>query len=316
MNRSPEAPFKNWDAWRMAIRPHTLPAGASPVLVGIALAIHRDVFGAVPALLALAGALLIQAATNLANDYYDAQRGVDEEREEGFTRVTSSGLLTAEQVWYGMVTLFSMAVLDGVYLVYLGGVPILAVGLAGIFCGITYSGGPMPFGSIGLGDLMVFLFFGVVAVCGTYYVQAMADRAGGFPLWIPSGTLPGTVLIASLPAAGFSTAVLVVNNIRDLDTDRAAGKKTLAVLIGRTASRIEYTALVGLTYVVPVWFLMRGLFSVQILLPLVSAPFAVPVLRTVWTSTDGEELNRALSRTGKLFLVHSILFAAGIILQR
>jgi len=302
-----------WDAWWIAVRPHTLPAAASPVGVGMALAYEGGVFAPAPACLALLGALLIQAGTNLANDYFDAERGVDDRRTEGFTRVTSSGLLEPDDVWNGMVIAFAGAVAAGVYLVYVGGLPILIVGITGIFFGIAYSGGPMPFGSIGLGDLMVFLYFGVIAVSGTYYVQSAAIRAGPFPVGIPDGTLSGPVLVASLPAAAFSTAILVVNNIRDLDTDRAAGKTTLAVLIGRTASRVEFTLLLVLPHVVPVCLWGAGTFPSVILLPLISAPAAVPVGQTVWTNDTGKALNRALSGTGKLLLVHSLLFSAGLL---
>ncbi len=301
----------------MAVRPHTLPAAVSPVVVGAGLGVHHEVFALTPVLVAAICAMFIQAGTNVANDYFDAEKGVDDERRDGFDRVTASGYLAPNTVLKGMVALFGIAVLLGVYLVYLGGVPILLVGVVGIFCGITYSGGPMPYGSYALGDLMVFLFFGMVAVSGTFFVQAVSQGVAAFPLEIPPGSLPWDVIVAGIPAASLSTAILVVNNLRDLDTDRAAGKMTLAVLLGRTGTRLEFTSLVALSYVVPVWMVVdpSWSYSWSVLLPVLSVPLAVPVTYTVWTVDRGAELNETLSRTGKLLFIHSLLFAAGLVLQ-
>ena len=304
------------EAWTMAIRPHTLPAAISPVIVGAGLGIHRETFALVPVLAAGVCAMLIQAATNVANDYFDAEKGVDDERTHGFDRVTASGYLAPDTVRNGMIVLFGLAVVLGVYLVSIGGLPILAVGLLGIFCGITYSGGPLPYGSYALGDVMVFLFFGVVAVTGTYFVQAVSHMAGGIPVGIPPGSMPLDVVLASLPAAALSTAILVVNNLRDLDTDRSAGKMTLAVLLGRTGTRLEFTLLVVLAYVVPVGMVMEPSWSYSwaLLLPVFSLPLAALVTYTIWTVDRGAVLNDTLSRTGKLLFVHSLLFAAGLVL--
>lgn len=300
------------EAWLIAIRPHTLPAAISPVLVGAGLGMHHDVFAAGPVVVAGICAMFIQAATNVANDYFDAEKGVDEEREYGFPRVTASGFLAPNTVRNGMMFIYGLAVGSGIYLVYLGGVPILAVGVIGIFCGITYSGGPVPYGSIGLGDLMVFVFFGVVAVTGTYFVQAVPVV---FPVGIPSGTIPVDVVLASLPAAALSTAILVVNNLRDFKTDRAAGKTTLAVLVGRTGTRVEFTGLLLLSYAVPVWLAVRPGYTVGwfALLPLFSVPLAAVILYTVWTVDRGAVLNDTLTRTGRLLFLHSLLFAAGFL---
>ena len=297
-------------AWAMAARPQTLPAGSAPVVVGTGLAVHDGVFEPVAALFALVGALLLQIGTNFANDYYDAVRGADTDDREGFTRVTAGGIIEPESVRRAMFGTFGLAILSGVYLVYVGGLPILVVGLASVAAGITYTGGPLPYGYRGLGDVFVFVFFGLVAVAGTYYVQAVATP---LPLGVPEGTVPAAAVVAGLPAAGLSTAILVVNNIRDRETDAAAGKRTLAVVLGYRLSRLEWTALVGMAYVVPVVFRLDG-YPRTVLLPLVTAPLAAAVARTVWTRTGGEALNPALERTGKLLFAHSVLFAAGFAL--
>ncbi|UPM42499.1 1,4-dihydroxy-2-naphthoate polyprenyltransferase [Halocatena salina] len=300
-------------AWLMAARPQTLPAGASPVIVGTGLALQRDVFSPLPACMALLGALLIQIGTNFANDYYDAMKGADTDDREGFTRVTQSGLIDPESVKRAMYLTFVAAILVGVYLVYVGGAPIVVVGLSSIVAGILYTGGPYPYGYRGLGDLFVFVFFGLVAVTGTYYVQAAATLAAPLSLGLPEGTVPPIAVAASLPAAGLSTTILVVNNIRDRETDAATGKRTLAVMLGYRWSRVEFLAMMGLAYVVPIGFVLSG-NSVVVLLPLLTAPLAVALSSTVLTETSGPALNRALETTGKLLASHSVLFAVGLAL--
>jgi len=303
-------------AWLMAARPQTLPAGASPVVVGTGLAVNQGVFAPLPALFALLGALCIQVGTNFANDYYDAVKGADTDDREGFTRVTAGGLIPAESVRRAMVLTYALAVLVGVYLVYVGGLPIVVVGLSGIAAGVLYTGGPYPYGYRGLGDLFVFVYFGLVAVVGTYYVQAAATAPSGpLPLSVPPGTVPLAAVVASLPAAGLSTAILVVNNIRDRETDRRAGKRTLAVMLGYRFSRVEFALLVGMAYVVPVVFYATG-FGPFVLLPLLTAPLAAGLGRTVFARTDGAALNPALETTGKLLAAHSGLFAVGLALPR
>ena len=300
-------------AWVMAARPQTLPAGASPVIVGAGLALHAGVFAAVPWLAALVGALLIQVGTNFANDYYDAVKGADTDDREGFTRVTAGGLIPPRQVKLAMVATYGLAVLVGVFLVAVGGVPILVIGLSSIAAGILYTGGPYPYGYRGLGDLFVFVYFGVVAVTGTYYVQAVtvAD-VGLFPVWLPDGTVTLAAVLASLPAAGLSTAILVVNNIRDRETDAAAGKRTLVVMLGYGWSRVEFLLLFGMAYVVPVVFAVDPASGVRALAPLLSLPLALSVSKTVLGRTDGEALNPTLERVGQTLFLHSLLFAAGL----
>jgi len=304
-------------AWLMAARPQTLPAAAAPVIVGVGLALQQDVFSLFPALAALVGAELIQIGTNFANDYYDAVKGTDEADREGFTRVTAGGLIAPREVKWALILTYVLAVLIGVYLVSIGGVPIVLVGLGGIASGILYTGGPYPFGYYGLGDLFVFIWFGIVAVVGTYYVQAVeAAGVGAFPTWIPAGAnaLPTVAIVVSLPAAALSTAILVVNNVRDLESDEAAGKYTLAVILGYRLSRVEYVGLLALAYLTPVWLWLGFGFDLPVLLPLGTLPYAASVARTVLIETSGEALNPALSRTGILLFGFSVLFAVGMVI--
>jgi 1,4-dihydroxy-2-naphthoate octaprenyltransferase len=300
-------------AWVMAARPQTLPAGAAPVVVGTGLAVGAGVFAPLPALAALVGALLLQVGTNFANDYYDAVRGADTDEREGFTRVTAGGLIEPRQVKRAMYATFALAVLLGTYLVWVGGPAIVVVGLSSVAAGIAYTGGPAPYGYRGLGDLFVFVYFGLVAVTGTYYVQAAAGVAGVPALAAPLELVPLAAVVAALPAAGLSTCILVVNNIRDRETDAKAGKRTLAVLLGYGASRGEFLLLLGMAYVVPAVFAATG-YGLATLLPVATLPLAARLARTVLTETSGAALNPALETTGKLLFAHSLLFAVGLAL--
>jgi len=306
------APEKN--PWLIAARPHPLPAGASPVILGMALAYRDGIFSALAGSFALAGALLIQIGTNFANDYFDAEKGVDTEDRDGFTRVTAGGLIAPDKVWWAMVCAFVSAFLCGIQLVYWGGVPILIIGLTGLLLGYAYAGGPVPFGSIGLGDLMVFLYFGIFAVCGTYYVQACRWLAGQFPTTIPAGTIHEMVMIASIPPACLCTAVLVVNNLRDLENDRKAGKQTLTTFIGYTGSRMEYTLLLITSFLVPPWLYYSENVTAWVLLPLATLPFSLNIVHTIWNHTRGKYLNPALTNTGRLLFLYCLLFSLGLIL--
>jgi len=299
-------------AWMIAIRPQTLPAAAAPVIVGTGLAVRNEVFAPLPAVAALVGAALIQIGTNLANDYYDAVKGADTDEREGFTRVTQAGLIASERVRLGAALAFGSAVLVGLYLTYVGGLPILVVGVLGILSGIAYTAGPYPLGYHGLGDIFVFVFFGVVAVTGTYYVQAAALLAAPLPTTVPSGTVPVEAVVASLTMAGISTDVLVVNNVRDIETDRGAGKRTLAVRLGYGWSRVQYVSLLALAYTVPPVLWMGYGFEPTVLAPLVTLPYAAVVARTVLTRTDGDALNPALEQTGKLLAAFAVLFGLGM----
>ncbi|ERH04148.1 MAG: 1,4-dihydroxy-2-naphthoate octaprenyltransferase [Halorubrum sp. J07HR59] len=298
-------------AWLIASRPQTLPAAAAPVIVGTGIAYAHGLFALLPALAALGGALLIQIGTNFANDYYDAVQGADTESREGFTRVTAGGLIAPERVKTAMWLTFATAVLAGIPLVYIGGLPIVVVGLASVAAGIAYTGGPYPLGYHGLGDVFVFVFFGLVAVTGTYYVQATALIASPLPLTIPAGTIPLEVIIAALPVAALSTNILVVNNVRDREEDAETGKRTLAVRYGYRFSRIQYLGLLGLAYIVPVWFAITT-GSLWPLAPLATLPLAYRVASTVVTETAGNQLNPALEWTGRLLAAFAVLFGLGV----
>lgn len=298
-------------AWVIAARPQTLPAAAAPVIVGVGLAIGAGVFAPLPAVAALVGAALIQIGTNFANDYYDAIQGADTDDREGFTRVVASGLIEPAEVKRAMWLTFAAAIGVGTYLVYVGGVPILVIGLASVAAGIAYTGGPYPLGYHGLGDVFVFVFFGLIAVTGTYYVQAAALVGGAFPLWVPGGTVTLAAAVASLPVAALSTNILVVNNVRDREEDAETGKRTLAVRFGYRFSRAQYVGLLALAYATPFWFYANG-DGLASLLPLVTLPLAVAVARTVLTETSGDALNPALESTGKLLAAYAVAFAVGL----
>jgi 1,4-dihydroxy-2-naphthoate octaprenyltransferase len=296
----------------MAARPQTLPAGAAPVVVGVALALGDGVFAARPAAAALLGALLIQIGTNFANDYFDAVKGTDQPDREGFTRVTAGGLIEPAAVRRATIGTFGLASLVGTYLVYLGGVPIVVVGLSSVAAGIFYTGGPYPYGYYGLGDPFVFVYFGLVAVSGTYYVQAVASAGTApLPIRMPAETVTVDAVLAGAAVGALATAILVVNNIRDLESDKAAGKRTLAVLLGYRLARVEFVGLLALAYLVPPILWVRT-HDVAILLPVLSIPLAGYIARTVLTRSDGAALNPALERTGQLLALYALLFAVGI----
>lgn len=288
-----------WRAWILATRPRTLPAAIAPVVVGVALAQADGLLAPLPALAALVGALLLQIGANLANDYFDYVKGADVPGRQGPTRVAQSGLISLPHLRIGIAVTFGLVAVVGLYLVAVGGWPILVVGLAALLSAVAYTGGPYPLGYHGLGDLFVFLFFGLVAVGGTYYVQAL--------------TLAPAVVIAAIPVGALTTAILVVNNLRDIDTDRLAGKRTLAVQIGRRGTRLEYLLLLALAYAVPPLFWAAGWSSGWVLLPWLSLPLALRSARTI-LQADGPALNLALAATANLALAFSLLFALGLIL--
>jgi len=310
--------------WLMAARPRTLPAAIAPVLVGSAAAwlaledakvyvesavgdVARagavdtgDDFRIGALIAALVGSIFIQIGTNLANDYSDAKRGADDADRLGPVRVTSAGLIAPRRVLHATWLAFAVAVAAGIYLAFVAGPEILAVGAVSILAGILYTGGPRPYGYAGMGELFVFVFFGLVAVNGSYYVQL--ERLD----WLP--------FALSLPIGFLATAILVVNNLRDIDTDRRAGKRTLAVRIGREPTRLLYAALVGGAFAaLPLGLLLAG-GPGWAALGLVAGPLAVAPLRAVAASSDGPTLNRALAATGTLLAAFSLLAAAGLVI--
>jgi 1,4-dihydroxy-2-naphthoate polyprenyltransferase len=287
--------------WILASRPRTLPAAIAPVLVGTALAANQDDFHVLPFLAAMVGSTFIQIGTNLSNDYSDARRGADSEDRLGPVRVTAGGLMPPRHVLAGTYIAFGIAVAAGLYLAAVAGWELLVVGVASILAGVLYTGGPRPYGYEGLGELFVFVFFGIVAVVGSYYVQTEELRWEAFALAVPVGLL--------------SSAILVVNNVRDIDTDRRAGKHTLAVKLGRERARALFTAMVVLSFAAPVVILALGGLTPWLLITLAALPLGVPLIRTVSSRSDGPSLNGALAGTGRLLAVFSVLLSAGVLLS-
>ncbi|HSK50783.1 MAG TPA: 1,4-dihydroxy-2-naphthoate polyprenyltransferase [Solirubrobacterales bacterium] len=287
----------------MAARPRTLPAAIAPVLVGTAAAVQSA--GELPRwaafLAALVGSIFIQIGTNLANDYSDARRGADTADRLGPVRVTSAGLVTPRRVLTATWIAFAVAVACGVYLAIVAGPVILAVGAVSIAAGVLYTGGPRPYGYAGLGEVFVFLFFGLVAVNGSYYVQV--EELHLLPLGL------------SVSVGFLATAIIVVNNVRDLETDRRAGKNTLAVRIGRTRAVALYQVLmVGAFLLLPV-SLAAGGASALPLIGLLAAPLALRPARTLATRHDGPALNGVLAATGGVLAVYSVLVSAGLLIS-
>jgi 1,4-dihydroxy-2-naphthoate polyprenyltransferase len=287
--------------WLMAARPRTLPAAVAPVLVGTSLAGQAGVFHPVTFAATLIGAIFIQVGTNLSNDYSDARRGADTEDRLGPVRVTAGGLVPPRQVLMATWVSFGVAVLVGIYLVAVAGWELLLVGAASILAGVLYTGGPRPYGYEGLGELFVFAFFGIVAVTGSYFVQAKE--------------LPWEAFVLAVPVGLLAAAILMVNNIRDLDTDRRAGKRTLAVRLGRERARRLFGISVYLAFLLAPLPWVLGSLTAWLVLPWLALPLAVPLVRTVATHTDGPTLNAALARTGMLQLVFCLLLSGGILLS-
>jgi 1,4-dihydroxy-2-naphthoate octaprenyltransferase len=285
--------------WLLAARPRTLPAAVAPVLVGTALAGSEGTFRALPFAAALVGSVFIQIGTNLSNDYSDARRGADTEDRLGPVRVTAGGLMPPRHVLVGTYVAFGVAVAAGLYLAAEAGWELLVVGVASILAGVLYTGGPRPYGYEGLGELFVFTFFGLVAVAGSYFVQTEGLRWEAIALGVPVGLL--------------AAAILVVNNVRDIDTDRRAGKRTLAVKLGRERARGLFAGMVLVAFLVPVALVPA--LSPWLLLVLAAVPLVPPLVRTVRTRSDGPALNGALVGTGRLLAVFSLLLSGGLLLS-
>lgn len=299
MSESTDHRLSTWQIWLLAARPKTLPAAASPVLVGSAVAIADGGFHLGVFLAALVAALLLQIGANFANDVFDFHKGADSSQRLGPLRVTQSGLLRPEQVYQGMWVVFGLASLMGLYLIWLAGWPILLIGLASILAALAYTGGPFPFGYYGLGDFFVFIFFGPAAVCGTYFAHLQSIS------WL--------ALISSLPMGFLITAILVVNNLRDIETDRESNKRTLAVRIGVSGSRIEYLSLIAASYLVSLLTWLIDLSTIWVVLVWLSLPLAIKMIRMIWR-VSGRPLNEALAGTGRLTLLYAILFSLGLII--
>jgi len=288
-------------AWLLASRPATLGIAVAPVLVGTAVAWQQQRFRADTALAALLGAVLILTGTNLANDVFDFEKGADTAERLGPVRVTQSGLLSPRQVRTGMWLCFALATLCGGYLAWAASPLVIVIGVLSIASGIAYTGGPYPLGYNGLGDVFVFLFLGLVAVCGTVFVQ--------------SGGVSSLAVLCAVPLGALATAVLVVNNVRDVDTDRRAGKRTLAVRWGKPAVLLEYHVLSLLAYLVPAVLVALGRLQLWALLPLLTMPMSLQLNRAL-RSCVGAAHNPLLKRTAQLLLLFGVLWATGIALSK
>ena len=286
-----------FQAWKTAARVHTLPAAVVPVLVGSGLAVGADAFRFDAFLWALVGALAIQIAANFANDVSDARRGADTPDRLGPPRMVAQGVISPRRMWTATWLAVGVAAVAGVALTVIAGPVILAIGVASILAMLGYVGGPVPYGYRGLGEVFVFVFFGLVATVGSRYVHDMTAPLEAWLLAVPVGLLV--------------TAILVVNNYRDIDTDAAAGKRTLAVILGRARTRTLYAALVYAAFALVVVFAVAGLTPLPTLFAAFLLPFATVPVHIVYTKTDGAALVRALKLTARAHLWTGLVLAAG-----
>jgi len=286
--------------WVHAARPKTLAAAFTPVLVGAAIAWSDDHFIVLNSIVALVCAFLIQIGTNFANDYFDFVKGADTEDRIGFTRATAAGLIAPKTMLRATVFSMGLAFVFGLYLVWFGGWQILLIGVLSLLFGVLYTGGPYPLGYNGLGDIFVFIFFGIVAVMGTYFVNALEWSEASF--W------------ASLPVGALCTNILVINNLRDVEQDAKAGKRTLGVLFGDTALKWEYTIMLLLAFAIPPYFNIQLGYTIWIYLPFISAPLAFIHAKKVWSETYKPNLNKVLEQTAQYMALFGLLFSIGIIL--
>lgn len=286
-------------AWFLATRPKTLPAALVPVGLGCALAYREGMFGPVQATLCLAFALLVQIGTNFANDYCDFLSGADQEDRIGPVRAVAGGLIAPKSMWRATCAVFLAALIVGSGLIYYGGWWLLLVGIASVLSGIAYTGGPYPLGYHGLGDLFAFLFFGVVAVTFTYYVQV--------------GTFTLAAFLVSISAGSLITNILVVNNYRDMETDQATGKRTLVVRFGRRFALFQYQVLFLVALLIPI-ILARIGFSAIVLFPLLIWPWSLSLRRQLTRAREGPEYNRILAHTALFLLGYGALFSVGLAL--
>jgi 1,4-dihydroxy-2-naphthoate octaprenyltransferase len=284
--------------WLLAIRPKTLPAAAAPVIIGIALAFSDGGFRLIPAFACMSAALLLQIGSNLANDVFDYEKGADQGERLGPTRVTQAGLLTSKEVKSGMLLVFGVSAILGFYLTYEGGWPILVLGVAAIISAIVYTGGPFPLGYHGLGDLFVFVFFGLGAVAGTYYVQKLIVTVQVWWMGVTMGLL--------------TVAILVVNNLRDIDGDRKANKRTLVVRFGEQFARLEYVICIMGAYIVPVALWGAGKLPIMSLFIFITIPNAMRLVQTIFSET-GSALNKSLAGTSRFELFYALCFTVGIV---
>ena len=292
--------MKPIEKWLLAARPKTLWASVAPVIVGTAMAYGSGSHHWPSAIVALACAVLIQIGTNFANDYFDYQKGADTAERQGPLRLTQAGLVTPQAMKRATALVFLMACIGALILIMRGGLPVILIGTSCILAGILYTGGPYPYGYHGLGDLICLIFFGPVAVGGTYYVQALEIH----PLVVVAGLGPGLLI----------TAILTVNNLRDIEDDRKAGKRTLAVCFGKTFTRWEFALLVVAGASIPAILYLSSGQRISSLITLLVIPIAWPAFRTLLSRTDGPALNPTLAYAARLPLIYSALFSVGWLL--
>jgi 1,4-dihydroxy-2-naphthoate octaprenyltransferase len=283
-----------------AARPKTLAAAFTPVIVGAAIAWHDSLFNSTATIVALTCAFLIQIGTNFANDYFDFVKGADTDERIGFERATASGLIAPKTMLNATIITMALAFVLGLHLVWIGGWIVLVIGILSLLFGVLYTGGPYPLGYNGLGDLFVFIFFGIVAVMGTYYVNALGWSEASF--W------------ASLAVGALCVNILVINNLRDVEQDTKAGKRTLGVMFGDNALKWEYTFMVVLAYAIPPHFFFRLGYNEWIFLPLLGLPLVLIFLNKVWTEKEKVNLNKVLEQTAQFMAIYGILFTIGIVL--
>lgn len=293
-----EHPTK-FESWVLASRPKTLLAAIVPVMVGSALAVSQGSFTTIYSVIALLCSILIQVGTNFTNDLYDYLKGTDNENRKGPLRVLASGLISATEMKFAIITVFGMAFLLGLYLVYSCGIVVLIIGVLSILAGLAYTAGPFPLAYNGLGDIFVFTFFGIIGTAGTYYLHLHEFSLLSF--------------LVSIPVGALITNILVVNNYRDIEEDREANKYTLAVKLGRTFTKYQFINSIAISYLVVIVVFVTHNFSYWIFLPLISLPVAFKLIKMLFTF-EGTQLNRTLELSAKYAALFGLLFSLGIIL--
>jgi 1,4-dihydroxy-2-naphthoate octaprenyltransferase len=298
----PETSIKNiskLESWILASRPRTLPAAVVPVMVGSALAIHENNFNLPAALIALVCSLLIQIGTNFANDLYDFLSGADTKERKGPVRALAAGLISENEMKIGVIITFGLAFFLGLYLVSIGGMLILVIGILSIIAGLAYTTGPYPLAYNGLGDIFVFIFFGIVGTMGTFYIHTLQINILSF--------------LASIPVGALITNILIVNNYRDTEEDRAAGKRTLAVILGKEFTRVQYIIFIILSYLSVLLIYLFYIPKLWVFLPLVTIPVAIKLIMMIF-SLQGSQLNKLLELSAKFSALYGLLFSLGILI--
>lgn len=294
---------------------HTLPTALAPVMVACGLAYHDRVFSLLPALAALLAGWLIQLGGVIADNYNNLKRHGDDREHPEFVRALHANVITFRELGLSVLACFAVAALAGLYLAWVGGLPVIIIGVASMVAALAYSTGPFPLGdNMGLGDPLFFVFFGLVSVMGTYLVQVADVLGTPMAMHLPDGALTLNGLLVSLPVAALTTNILVIDNIRDREFDLAKNERTLAVIVGPVWSRVEYVALLVLAYAVPVYLWWGHSLGPSVLLPLLSIPYGAVVARRVLQSTSHQQLIPMTPQAGQVLVAHALLFTVGLVL--